>query len=251
MARTVASVFLVALLLPLPALIAAAPPAATQPADGAGKTAAVTALQKKLGDVKLSSTALEDAIDYIRETTGANIHVNWRALELLNVTRQTQISVKLNDVSMRRALKAILDETGAGQQITYYIDEGVIEITTREIADQQLITRVYPVGDLVMEIPNFAGPSFNIQNQAQISGGGGGGGGSSQSILSGSGNGTSRAEQALSKDQRAQDLVRTIQETVHPEIWRENGGTASIRYFNGHLIVTAPRSVQEAISGKP
>ena len=33
------------------------------------------------------------------------------------------------------------------------------------------------------------------------------------------------------------------------EMWRDNGGTAAIRYFNGHLIVTAPRSIQEAIGG--
>jgi hypothetical protein len=40
-----------------------------------------------------------------------------------------------------------------------------------------------------------------------------------------------------------------IRETVRPEIWRENGGAASIRFYNGNLIVTAPRSVQEAIGG--
>ena len=33
------------------------------------------------------------------------------------------------------------------------------------ISDQQLITRVYPVDDLVMEIPNFVGPSFNLSGQ--------------------------------------------------------------------------------------
>ena len=244
MRRTAASALLVALVLPL---VAAAP--ATRPSS-ADQKASATALQKTLGEIKFSSVALEDAIDYIREVSSTNIHVNWRALELLNVTRQTPISVKLSDVSMRRALKAILDETGAGQQITYYIEEGVLEITTRDIADQQMVTRVYPVDDLVMEVPNFVGPSFSLNSQAQISGGGGGGGGGSSSIFSGSSN-TNTNTQGTTKQQRAEDLVKTIQETIHPEIWRENGCTASIRYFNGHLIVTAPRSVQEAISGKP
>jgi hypothetical protein len=32
-------------------------------------------------------------------------------------------------------------------------------------------------------------------------------------------------------------------------VWRQNGGPASIRFFNGTLIVTAPRSVHEAIGG--
>ncbi len=38
-------------------------------------------------------------------------------------------------------------------------------------------------------------------------------------------------------------------DTVEPEVWRENGGTASIRYFRGRLIITAPRSVHEQIGG--
>ena len=251
MARTLASVSLAALLLPL---IAASP--TTQPETSDGKVPAAAALQKKLPEIKFNSVALEDAIDFLRDVSGANIHVNWRALELMNVTRQTPISVRLNDVSLRRVLKSVLDEAGAGEQLTWYIEEGVIEITTREIADQQMITRVYPVEDLVMEIPNFAGPQFNLGNQtAQISGGGGGGGGGSSGLFTGSGGGgagggNSFALEATTKQQRADSLVKLIQETIKPEIWRENGGTASIRYFNGHLIVTAPRSVQEAIGGR-
>ena len=40
-----------------------------------------------------------------------------------------------------------------------------------------------------------------------------------------------------------------IRETIRPDVWREAGGPASIRYYNGNLIVTAPRSVQEALGG--
>ena len=36
---------------------------------------------------------------------------------------------------------------------------------------------------------------------------------------------------------------------VRPTIWKENGGPATMRYFNGKLIVTAPQSVQEMIGG--
>ena len=47
----------------------------------------------------------------------------------------------------------------------------------------------------------------------------------------------------------ADQLVTLIRETIRPTIWKENGGTAAIRYYNGNLIVTAPRSVHEAIGG--
>lgn len=69
---------------------------------------------------------------------------------------------------------------------------------------------------------------------------GGGGGGS------GGGRGT---EKIKSKVERAEALVTLVRETVRPEIWKENGGNAAVRYYNGNLIVTAPRSVQEAIGG--
>jgi coproporphyrinogen III oxidase-like Fe-S oxidoreductase len=45
------------------------------------------------------------------------------------------------------------------------------------------------------------------------------------------------------------DLVTLVREVVRPTIWKENGGMASIRYFSGKLIVTAPVSVHEAIGG--
>ena len=238
---------------PLPQ-ITADRPAARQPVGN--EMNPKQALARRIADVKLIGIPLDAAIDYVREVSGANVHVNWRALEQINVTRQTSVSLRLADVTARRILRGILDETGAGDLITYYIDEGVIEITTREIADNQMITRVYPVNDLVMSVPNFEGPSFNLQSQGgQTSGKGGGGGGGGGQSLFGGGSGTSGgggpqdtpASNALS----GQQLVKLITDTVRPEVWRDNGGTASIRYFNGHLIVTAPRSVQEAIGGRP
>jgi hypothetical protein len=230
----------------------AAGAAATQPAGassaGGSQIASGRALATRLPDVRFNNIPLADAIDYVRDISGANIHVNWRALELLNVTRQMPVNLQLSGVTTRRVLRSLLDETGAGDLLTFYVDEGIIEVTTREISDQKLITRVYPVEDLVMVIPDFRdAPTFNLQNQTNQTSGQGGGGGSSQSLF-GSGQGGGEERQTTTRRQRADALVTLIMETVSPEVWRENGGTSSVRYFNGHLIVTAPRSVQEQIS---
>jgi hypothetical protein len=53
----------------------------------------------------------------------------------------------------------------------------------------------------------------------------------------------------MTRTERADQLVEMIREIIRPEIWKENGGPASIRYFNGQLIVTAPKSIHEAIGG--
>ena len=229
----------------IPAARYPAPPQATKKS---GEVTPSLALTKKLPELRFTQIPLADAIDHVREATGANIHVNWRALELLNVTREMPTSLNLRDVTARRALQALLDETGVGDFLTFYVDEGVIEVTTQEISDTKLLTRVYPVEDLVLEVPNFAGPTFNLQ-QSNTTSGGGGGGGSGGSLLQGSGD-TGQGQGQTTKAARADGLVKLIIETVRPEVWRENGGTASVRYFNGHLIVTAPRSVHEQLGGK-
>jgi hypothetical protein len=207
-------------------------------------------LKRKVADVNFNNVALSDAIDKIRDSSGLNVHVNWRALEGVGISRQTAVTTRMHSVPLRKLLKTILNDAGSPDALTYYIDDGIVEITTREIADQQLITKVYPVADLVMEIPNFAGPNVQLSNVGQGGGGRSGGGGNTSLFSDNSSNSTTTNEQPKTKDQRAEDLVALIKETVKPDLWRDNGGTAAIRYFNGHIVVTAPRSVHESLGGE-
>jgi hypothetical protein len=226
-------------------------------------------LNSILPEVKFQGATLKDAFEFLRDVTGANIHVNWRALEAAGVNQDTQLNVRLKEVPLRKVLNVILAESGTGT-LTYYTAEGVIEVTTAELADKEMITRVYPVDDLLMEVPDFDNaPSFSLSDQGGGGGGGsrggrgggggsrGGGGGSSYGSggggggggLFGGGGGENKKEKTQTKTERAEALVTLVRETVRPDIWREAGGPASIRYYNGNLIVTAPRSVHEAIGG--
>src|SRR2546421_7564942 len=225
------------------ACIAAAPVPATLPArvDNSRIT-----LDRRVYTVALKSVSLSDAIDSIRDMTGANLHVNWRALALLNITRQTPISLQLRDVPLRKVLQMLLDDAAPGQ-CTFYVEDGVIEVTTKQIADAQLITKVYPVQDIVMDVPNFNAPPVNLSTSAGNGGGRVSGGGSSP-FANNSSEQTAQQQTPKSKDQRSEDLVTLIKESVQPEIWRDAGGTATIRQFNGVIIVTAPRSVHDALS---
>jgi hypothetical protein len=213
---------------------------------GIGRAVSVgRALRAPLPDVKLDSVSLADAIDYIRDVSAANIVVNWKALEEAGVSKDTPISVRLRGVPLRRVLDVMLSEAGGTTALSYTYDEDVLEITTKELADKKLITRLYPVEDLLMEVPDFNdAPNFDL-NQAtnQSSGGGGGGGG----ILGNTGSSNS-SQTGMTRAERGQQLVDLIQSLIEPEIWQANGGVASIRFFNGSLIVTAPQSVHEALS---
>jgi len=176
--------------------------------------------------------------------------VNWRALEGVGVGKDAQVNVKLRTVTLRKVLDLVLNEAGAGSALTYYVDQGVIEVTTREIADKEQFTRVYPIQDLIVDVPDFAGPDLNITNNNSGGGGrGGGGGGGSNLFGGGSSSGGSNDEKIMTRTERADALIEVITSTIQPDVWQTNGGTAAIRFFNGSLIVTAPRSVHEALGG--
>src|SRR5947207_1760893 len=149
------------------------------------------ALNSVLPATNLDNVSLSDAIDFLRDVSGANIHVNWRALEGIGVGKDAQVNVKLRSVTLRKVLDLVVSEAGAGSALTYYVDQGVIEVTTHELADKDQFTRVYPIQDLIVEVPDFAGPDFNITNNNTGGGrGGGGGGGGGSSLFGGSSGGS-------------------------------------------------------------
>ena len=213
-------------------------------AFGAAQNNIKSALDAVIPDLKFDNISISDAVDFMRDVSGANIHVNWRAIEEIGIGKDTTINIRLRNVSLRKVLRLALSEVSTDNLLTYYIEDNVIEITTRDLADKQLFTKVYTIEDLLIEVPDFdQPPSFNLQTNTGGGRGGGGGGGTF------SRNSTNQNAGLTTKAQRAQQLIDTIQAVVHPEIWNTAGGPAAIRYLNGSLIVTAPRSVHEALSG--
>jgi len=210
-----------------------------------------TALAQRLPEVKFQEVTLSDCLDYFRDVTDTNIHVNWRALESIGIGRDMTVSLDLRSVSLRTALRLTLSQVDPANMTAVFLDEGVIEITTRELADEQLITRSYFVDDLLLVIPDFEGPDLNLEatraSGSRSSGSGGGGSSSSRGGIFKDED--KQDEQVTTKAERAEELVSLIMDIIQPNIWRDNGGIATIRYFNGYLIITAPRSVHEAIGG--
>ena len=102
--------------------------------------------------------------------------MNWKALTEAGVTPDSTITLRLRQVSLRKALTLILSEAGAGTKLGFTVDEGVIEIATQELIDSKMYTKVYPIEDLIMVIPDFDdAPDFSLTNQTSGSQGGSGG----------------------------------------------------------------------------
>lgn len=207
-----------------------------------------------LPQTTMNDLPLKDAITYLRSVTGANIFVNWNVLQNAGISKLTPVSLTLQDVSARKTLSLILEEVSPQTPLIYYVHDNVLMITTRSDANRRMVTRVYPVGDLVMTVPNFTNaPQFNLSSATQNStsqvssqGGGGigniGGGGSIFQQNSQLNAGTKTTTD------RAKELVSLIESTIEPSIWTKNGGRATIIYFDRELVVSAPVYVQRMIS---
>jgi hypothetical protein len=123
---------------------------------------------------------LKDVAAYIQETYGINVVLNTKALDDAVISQDTPVNRTLKGISMRSALRLILKELG----LTYVIRNEVLEITTPEDAESELITKVYPVGDLVVPIQANLNV-FGLGGAGGLNGGGGFGGGFGQGGLGG------------------------------------------------------------------
>ena len=248
---TLSGALLLAALSPLSFAYAAEPAARPTAASAqAARPATLTLrqiLNARIPMLRLEETPLSNALDYIRDVTQANVNVNWKALELAGISRDTVISTTLRNVPVKKALSVILSQAGPDNALAFYIDGGVLEITTRELADAQQITRMYFVDDILVDVPDFAGPKFNLSSKSGSNSGSGGGGGSGGGLIE-SGN-DDRQNVGRTKSERADGLIKLVTQLIRPDVWEQNGGTARISYIRGHLVITAPRSVHEAIGG--
>src|SRR5438067_11431927 len=92
-------------------------------------------LDRVLPAVNFSNVTLKDAIDFLRDVSGSNIHVNWKAIEAAGITQDTAINIKLRQVSLRKVLALLRSEASGGVGLTFYIDDGESDISNTEIAD--------------------------------------------------------------------------------------------------------------------
>ena len=115
---------------------------------------------------------LENAVRLISETHQIPIIVDKKALEEIGLTSDSPVSISLANVSLRSFLRLMLKEL----DLTYMIKDEVMQITTQDAAEANLVRKVYPVGDLVVPVINLGGGGGMGGGQGGGQGGGMGGG---------------------------------------------------------------------------
>jgi len=104
----------------------------------------LAALDKRI-EIDFIETPLQDVVDFFKDALGIEIQIDCRALDDVGIGSDTPVSLQLQHATARAALKHLLRQL----DLTYVIRDEVLLITTPEEAEARLITRLYPVTDLV------------------------------------------------------------------------------------------------------
>ncbi|HEX8523213.1 MAG TPA: hypothetical protein VF669_13230, partial [Tepidisphaeraceae bacterium] len=156
-------------------------------------------LEKRLPELRLENVALDRVVDFLRDMSGANIVVNWRALREAGFTSDMGVTVeRIFDVPLPKALDAVLASVSGSMRLVHVVQDNVIHITAWHDVGRHAFTYAHDIREIIVDCWSEPPP-----------------------------------EQQLEK------LVVTIAETIWPETWRELSGTiGSMHESGGFLIVT-------------
>ncbi|EMI55435.1 type II and III secretion system protein [Rhodopirellula sallentina SM41] len=102
---------------------------------------------------RFPETPLNEAIRVLSEAHDIPIRINRTAIEGNGLTEDTPVDISLENVSLRSFLRLMLRDL----ELTYMIQDEVLNITTEDDANTNLVTKVYPVGDLVVPVVALGG----------------------------------------------------------------------------------------------
>lgn len=112
------------------------------------ETKILDALDEKT-ELEFIEAPLTDVIDYLKQRHAIEIQLDNKSMEDEGIAPDTPITRELRNVTLRSALRLTLSEL----DLAYVIENEVLLITTRSQAEEKRTTRVYPVADLVIPIP--------------------------------------------------------------------------------------------------
>ena len=219
--------------------------------------------------IDFQNNTFEQVVNYLSNVTGVKIYVDWKALDLIGISRDEEVNLQLDEVPADTALDRILEQVGGGfDKPEWAVDQGILTISSDEAPRKRVVTIVYDIRDLLFEVPYFDNaPKLDLDT----------------ALEPGQQPGRRRWRRRrrlrrrrlrwrrrrrrrrrrrwrrrrrrshlrrprratptrLSREELVQQIVDIIQENVDPEGWRDLGGdTGSLQELNGNLIITNTR----------
>lgn len=147
-------------------------------------------------DVNFDNTPFDDAIQYISTKIGQPIILDKDSYKNALISSETTVSFNHKGIAARTVLRKLLADVG----LAYVVKDEVIQVFSREKAADMVVTKAYPLGNLISGgMYSDAGIRFNpVVDQYQTM----------QNVMS---------------------IIKLIQ-SVEPQTWAVNGGKGTISY---------------------
>lgn len=192
-------------------------------------------LDARIHELNLESSTLEQAIDTVRKAARANLIVDWNDLDAARIYRDAPVRLHLWDVTLGRALAAILSVVDCDFASMHAVQDGVIVIATADkLQHAAADVRIYDVRDLV-----DAFLAFHRQPAATQP---------ANAPMHVTGIGPAPVQPSTPAD-AIEAIAGTIENNVASDTWKNNGGNIGlIRGFAGRLIITQTAPVHRRIA---
>jgi hypothetical protein len=102
-------------------------------------------LDRRLPEINFAGQGFADVIDFLRDVSGANIFVDWRALQKAGIQNDAPVTARLKDVRFSTALKRILEDVGEHKvPLQVSLTDNVITITTAPAPEKKAVDATPP-----------------------------------------------------------------------------------------------------------
>ncbi len=207
------------------ALFAAPSGAQDSETPNPAKDEIVNRLATQLVTVDFKDVTFEEAIAFIRDTSGLNIVIDAEASSQV-AEGQSRVTLKVKDVILKSVLRLMLDP----RDLTGVFKEGVLVIMPKGKAVSSMTIQMYDVRDMFMLIADFPGPVVELVTP-------------NNDVMTGIQVTFEPPREVLINTDLLTELVRTC---TGGDSWEENPN-ASLSMANGMLVVAQSRRVHQEI----
>lgn len=174
-------------------------------------------------DVEFRDEPLGKALNALASQSSLQVWIDNRALSDAGIGIDTPITRSIHGLSLRTAFKLVLGEL----DLTYVIHNEVFAITSKTEAENLLVTKVYPVFDLITDGPGESRPE--VRQGFQLIG-------------------TPPAQ--MRGPTGFTSLIESISSHVAPTTWDGVGGPGAIQEFvnSGALVISQTCEIHEQIA---
>lgn len=168
--------------------------------------------------LEFEDQTLEDVINFIGKKYDIALVIDPLSMRELGIEYDTKVTMKSRGLTLRTFLRKMLGDLG----MSYYVENGSINIMSVERAKARMSIRVYYLGDLVRATnPQFG---FGLYGQRL---------------------------NAIQQYQQIVGLIQMVVSTVDPDSWAINGGQGTIAYSpaTSSLIVKQSAEVHLKLGG--